>query len=69
MSGSNEKIPVEEVKFLPNGAEEPPLKPDGDIEKGKPKEVDEDAFVGLSKEELQQFADDPFWVCKALVTL
>lgn len=62
MSGSNEKIPVEEVKFLPNGAEEPPLKPDGDIEKGKPKEVDEDAFVGLSKEELQQFADDPFWV-------
>ena len=60
----NGKIPVEEVKFLPNGAEELPLKPDGDVEKGKAKKIDDDeeAFVGLTKEELQHFADDPFWV-------
>ena len=55
-----EKVPVEQVKFLPNGADEP----SADIEKGKAKKTDDDeeAFVGLSKEELQQFADDPFWV-------
>lgn len=59
MSGDADKVPVEEVKFLPNG-DDP--KSESDLEKGKVKKADPDAFVGLTKEELQQFADDPFWV-------
>ena len=59
MSVEKEKIPVEEVKFLPNGAEEALSK--GDVEKGKAV-ADDGAFVGLTKEELQQYADDPYWV-------
>ena len=54
---AEEKVPVEEVKFLPNGADEAPS---GDVEKGKQK--DDLAFVGLTKDQLMQYADDPFWV-------
>merc|ERR1712130_1046015 len=32
------------------------------IEMGKEKEKEEEGFKGLSKEELMQFANDPFWV-------
>jgi len=46
-----EKIPIEEVKFLPV-----------DPEKGKDNGKKTSDFVGLTKEELQEFADDPFWV-------
>ena len=61
MSGEKEKVPIEEVKFLPNGADgDAPSK--GDLEKGKEAEIDDGAFVGLTKEQLQRYADDPFWV-------
>ena len=58
MGDSVEKVPVvdlEEVKFLPNGAKDPE-KGGNDVDGGG------GDFVGLSKEELQEFADDPFWV-------
>ena len=58
MAEEKEKIPVEEVKFLPNGNEEAAAL---DVEKGK-KSKDPGAFVGLTKDELMQYADDPFWV-------
>jgi len=35
---------------------------DTKIEMGKEKEKEEEGFKGLSKEELMQFANDPFWV-------
>lgn len=58
MADEKEKIPVEEVKFLPNGNEDAGAV---DVEKGK-KSKDPGAFVGLTKDELMQYADDPFWV-------
>ena len=60
MAEEKEKIPVEEVKFLPNGNEEATAL---DVEKGK-KSKDPGAFVGLTKDELMQYADDPFWVSR-----
>lgn len=57
MSEEKEKIPVEEVKFLPNAEE---TKGDADVEKGKPRNGG--AFVGLNKDQLQRYADDPYWV-------
>merc|ERR1712121_463006 len=33
-----------------------------DMEKEKEKEVEAEGFKGLTKEELMQYANDPFWV-------
>jgi len=60
MSEEKSKLAIEEVKFLPNGADD--ATKGGDVEKGAKRAVNNGAFVGLTKEELQQFADDPYWV-------
>ena len=67
MSEEKSKLAIEEVKFLPNGADD--ATKGGDVEKGAKRAVNNGAFVGLTKEELQQFADDPYWVSFESVVL